>query len=482
MSQNAAQRPQGSEVQGHQPTEQETLGSPRPDPRGTGPHGLNPQSSEEQPPVPQYPEQGAYVADAARETLLPDGLEPQQATLLFVHAHPDDESTSTGATMAALADQGAAVHLLTLTRGEMGEVIGPHHAELDVRNPWRTDAGGALGRLRETELAQACHALGVRSHTFAVRGGAPGYFRDSGMSWDAQGRAAASPQAAADCLTRAGIQEAARAVAQSIRAVHPDVVVTYDADGGYGHPDHKRTHEAVLAALDLLTPEERPALVWGLEGEADPQDSRPQAVVHGDGKAKKTAMAAHRTQVRVGEGQTFHFSNEVVQPISSVETYRLLHGDHRLHGTTASDEPAEDSAGQHPDAEGMAPGPVSSFLLSAGLGLLVGFFGTMYHASIATFSHGFLPWGLVLALLLVFTSTLWATSHTQKQWAAPVLGGTAFLLVVLFAFLRPGAALVVPTPQAPIGWAGILWMLGILVMTWLSVVVAQRTVLRGLRR
>src|SRR5262249_34383804 len=92
--------------------------------------------------------------------------------LLLVHAHPDDESIGTGATMATYAAQGAAVTLVTCTRGELGEIIPPELADL-------ADGGGdRLGEYRTGELAAACAALGVTDHRFL---GGPGRWRDSGM-------------------------------------------------------------------------------------------------------------------------------------------------------------------------------------------------------------------------------------------------------------------------------------------------------------
>src|ERR671917_62758 len=88
--------------------------------------------------------------------------------LLLVHAHPDDESINDGATMARYAADGAAVTLVTCTRGEQGEVI---PAELAHLAPASGEGGEALGRWREGELAAAMAALGVTDHRFL---GAPG--------------------------------------------------------------------------------------------------------------------------------------------------------------------------------------------------------------------------------------------------------------------------------------------------------------------
>ena len=81
----------------------------------------------------------------AKRDLLPSGYTPSEAVMLFVHAHPDDETTATGATMAYYAKKGAKVHLLTLTRGEMGEVIPPKLQHLEVGKPGNSDNGEALG-------------------------------------------------------------------------------------------------------------------------------------------------------------------------------------------------------------------------------------------------------------------------------------------------------------------------------------------------
>ncbi|WP_129659056.1 PIG-L family deacetylase [Rothia halotolerans] len=412
---------------------------------------------------PRYPEQGEYRAPDAVSDLLPPGLGPEGATLLFVHAHPDDESTSTGAAMAEYARRGARVELLTMTRGEMGEVIGQEHAALDVRNPERSDGGDALGRLREGELEAACRELGVAERRFARREGAPGFFRDSGMSWDERGQAAPDPAASPDCLTRAPLREAAAAIAEAIEQTRPDVVVSYDADGGYGHPDHRRTHEALMAALKRVRPEARPAMVWGEEGTVDRGDRRVQAVVEADPAAKKAAMAAHATQVRVGEGETFQYSNGVDQQISGVETYRLL-------------ARREDAV---PESE-RGVGPVGAGITGAALGLLMGFIGTMYHAFVLYLLGGwFLPWGALLAVLLVFAGTLWMGHHTRRTWSTALPGVVAFCAVGLFVFGRADSFLVVPSTRAAIGVAGIVWTLGILAATALGVGLAGR---RGMLR
>jgi N-acetyl-1-D-myo-inositol-2-amino-2-deoxy-alpha-D-glucopyranoside deacetylase len=151
--------------------------------------------------------------------------------LLLVHAHPDDESSMTGATMAGYARHGATVVLVTCTRGELGEIVAA-----DLAGLRDADADG-LGRHREAELAEALAVLGTARHHWL---GGRGRWRDSGMP------AGDDPAAFAG----ADLDEAIRAMVGILRAERPQVVVTYDAYGGYGHPDHIQANRVTMAALD----------------------------------------------------------------------------------------------------------------------------------------------------------------------------------------------------------------------------------------
>ena len=158
--------------------------------------------------------------------------------LLLVHAHPDDESIMTGATMAFYAAQGVAVTLVTCTLGEEGEILVPEYALLE--------AGQAdqLGGLRISELAEALAALGVTDHRWL---GGAGRFRDSGMMGTA---ANDHPRAFWRADKDAEVFEAAVAAAvEIVREVRPQVVVTYDPNGDYGHPDHIMAHRVATAAV-----------------------------------------------------------------------------------------------------------------------------------------------------------------------------------------------------------------------------------------
>jgi N-acetyl-1-D-myo-inositol-2-amino-2-deoxy-alpha-D-glucopyranoside deacetylase len=155
--------------------------------------------------------------------------------MLLVHAHPDDESIGTGATMAKYAAEGAGVTLVTCTLGELGEVIPPGLAHLAA------DADGGLGEYRIGELAAACAALGVPDHRFL---GGPGRWRDSGMM-------GLPSNEAPDCFWQADVDEAAGDLLSVIREVRPQVLVSYDHNGFYGHPDHIQAHRVARRAFEL---------------------------------------------------------------------------------------------------------------------------------------------------------------------------------------------------------------------------------------
>lgn len=155
--------------------------------------------------------------------------------LLLVHAHPDDESINNGATMAKYVADGASVTLVTCTAGEEGEVVAEdiaHHASAhDDR----------LGETRQLELAEAMAALGVQDHRFL---GGFGRFRDSGMMGTKENERP-------ECFWRADLLAAATELVCVIRQVRPQVLVTYDEFGGYGHPDHIQAHRVAMYGAAL---------------------------------------------------------------------------------------------------------------------------------------------------------------------------------------------------------------------------------------
>lgn len=155
--------------------------------------------------------------------------------LLLVHAHPDDESIFTGATMAKYAAQGTRVALVTCTMGERGGIRRTHPAAQTGFPPPGESRMAMIGKLRTKELEVACTELGVTEHWYL---GGPGRWRDSGP------RGSDDPRA----FCRARLDEAAGELAALVHKVQPQVIVTYDANGFYEHPDHIQAHRVAWRA------------------------------------------------------------------------------------------------------------------------------------------------------------------------------------------------------------------------------------------
>ena len=154
-------------------------------------------------------------------------------TLFAVHAHPDDESSATGGLLRLLAQQGHTTVLVTCTNGELGEVRDPALGLNPLEHP---EDRPRLADVRRHELMQAASILGI-THLYML-----GY-HDSGM----QGSDA---NAAPHAFVNADPEDAIRRLTGLIREHRPDVAVTYDEKGGYGHPDHIMAHAMTMAALD----------------------------------------------------------------------------------------------------------------------------------------------------------------------------------------------------------------------------------------
>jgi len=258
--------------------------------------------------------------------------------LVAVHAHPDDESITMGGTLAAAVASGVRVTLVTCTLGEEGEVIGDDAAGLVATG------ADQLGGFRWWELHHACEQLRITDRR--LLGGA-GAYRDSGM---AGMPSADHPRAFVRAAPGApGHERAVTDLLDVLDEVRPDVVVGYDADGGYGHPDHVTAHQvmreaarragvprvlavvrpravfaAAVARLDvpdgLLAPKD-----GDLAFEVDDATVDVAVPVGWWAPVRQAALAAHATQVRVLDGG-FALSNLIAQPVLDVEYFRLLDG------------------------------------------------------------------------------------------------------------------------------------------------------------
>jgi N-acetyl-1-D-myo-inositol-2-amino-2-deoxy-alpha-D-glucopyranoside deacetylase len=162
--------------------------------------------------------------------------------ILLVHAHPDDETIQNGATMAKYVAMGRGVTLVTCTAGEQGEILVPDLEHLAA------DKEDGLGEHRRGELELAMKELGVTDHRFL---GGFGTYRDSGMEWHADGYAIPGDQISDNAFWHADLREAADHLVAVIREVRPQVLVTYDQFGNYGHPDHIQAHRVATYAAAL---------------------------------------------------------------------------------------------------------------------------------------------------------------------------------------------------------------------------------------
>lgn len=257
-------------------------------------------------------------AAAATELLVEvDSLEPDPTAVfgdrpLFLHAHPDDESISTGGTLAGLVAAGRRPVLLTGTRGERGEVVPGelHHLE----------GTPELALHREGELERALLELGGVPQAFL------GAYSDSGMEWGDDGFARAADDAPAAALSLAPLETVVDAViagAERLAGGAPTSVVSYDELGGYGHPDHVRMHDAGrevarhygVPFFAIVEPRVDGSVIADV---AVPLRGEPL-------RRKVAAMAAHATQLTVaGDPPRFTLSGGQTHEVADVERYRFV--------------------------------------------------------------------------------------------------------------------------------------------------------------
>lgn len=265
--------------------------------------------------------------------------EPQ--TLMVVHAHPDDEVIGSGGTLARYARQGVRTVLVTATLGEEGEIV---VKELDT-----PENHARLAEIRREELRRATELLGIARQEFL------GY-RDSGM-------AGLPTNDHPDCFHQADPDEAAGRLVKLVRAHRPQVLVSYNAHGGYGHPDHiacyKATQAAFEAAADparypdagpawavaklyeinrpreltrraweqmrergMKTPLDRPD--YNIENYTAPDDAITTAIEVAEFMAlKRAALLEHRTQIAV-DGPFLSMPDDIGRQWFGVEYFTLV--------------------------------------------------------------------------------------------------------------------------------------------------------------
>ena len=188
----------------------------------------------------------------------------EKLRLMAVHAHPDDESSKGAATMARYIAEGHDVMVVTCTDGGAGSILNPAMDRPDVLEN--------IIEVRREEMARAAKILGIQHRWLG--------FKDSGLP-----EGDPKPPLPEGCFALVPLEESVPSLVEAIRDFRPHVVVTYDENGGYPHPDHIRTHEISMAALDAAAdPSFDPSLGSAWET---------QKVYYGHGFSRAKLLAFH---------------------------------------------------------------------------------------------------------------------------------------------------------------------------------------------
>ncbi|WP_206447121.1 PIG-L family deacetylase [Agrococcus sp. KRD186] len=310
-------------------------------------------------------------------------MDPRLERVMFVHAHPDDETLSTGAAIASVAAGGGDAVVVTFTLGERGEIRAEAQAAVD-------EIG--IGEVRRAELEAALRALGARGRR--IHG-----WDDSGMAWHRSGKAQAAPDAPPTSLSRADVDDLADALGFVVEEIDPTALVTYDADGGYGHPDHVAAHHAAVIVA------RRYDLPLYVRAKSAADVSFPLAPVK---DRVLDALAQHRSQLTVEGDDVVHVGGQR-RPIDTVEHYRLIE--------------------TRPERRTRWSLRVGALVAGAVVGV------------VGTFSHQQLPWGLGLSLIAAvgLITGIRAASGSRPMTFAAVIGLVGVVAVIAIDPLGRGA-------------------------------------------
>ncbi|WP_372493223.1 mycothiol conjugate amidase Mca [Prauserella halophila] len=191
---------------------------------------------------------------------------------MAVHAHPDDESSKGAATMARYVAEGAEVMVVTCTGGEAGDVLNPAMDRPEVHEH--------MDEIRREEMANAAKILGVQHRWLG--------FVDSGLP-----EGDPPPPLPEGCFATVPLAEPTESLVRVMREFRPHVVITYDENGGYPHPDHIRTYEVSMAAFDAAAdPGQFPDA-------GEPWQALKVYYVHGFSRARITAF--HEALLEAGQ-------------------------------------------------------------------------------------------------------------------------------------------------------------------------------------
>jgi N-acetyl-1-D-myo-inositol-2-amino-2-deoxy-alpha-D-glucopyranoside deacetylase len=343
--------------------------------------------------------------------------------VLLVHAHPDDESLFTGHVIADRAAAGADVMVLTLTRGERGRV------KLEDLKPLEGNLA-SMGEFRTNELRNALAQLGDVKHKFA---GTRAYL-DSGMRLNAFGKPIKSKRTDEMSLSSVSTAVISDDIYQVLRQFKPDAVITYNRKGGFGHPDHKKAHEATAMALRRFARDSKfkTPQFWVI---AEPRE-RFDVEVGGVKTAskKKAALEQHASQVSIGR-----------------DTYSLVSGREFRFDTPERLRKASTRPWLWLKLVFLA-------LWALPLGILLGFAGTLLH-SVTASDDARTPIGLAVALVMTFSLAVALRLLRNSRGALYLMSFT--LAGTVFWLSRPSAAgdaLIIDNE------AGNIWIYGSLII------------------
>ncbi|MEU8361982.1 mycothiol conjugate amidase Mca [Nonomuraea sp. NPDC048882] len=195
--------------------------------------------------------------------------------LMAVHAHPDDESSKGAATMARYVREGVEVLVCTLTGGERGSVLNP---KMD-----RPEIVANIGEVRRAEMARAREILGVEQRFLG--------FVDSGLPESEE------EELPEGCFALHKLEDAAAPLVAAVREFRPHVIITYDDDGGYPHPDHIMTNKVSVEAFEAAGDPDR------YPGAGDPW--QPLKLYYQMGFTKERFEALHEAMTERGLGSPY---------------------------------------------------------------------------------------------------------------------------------------------------------------------------------
>ena len=354
-------------------------------------------------------------------------FQPQR--LLIVHAHPDDESLFTGHVIADRIAAKTEVMVFTLTRGERGKVKLEELKSLEGNL-------AAMGAFRSGELREALAAFGPVKHAFA---GTRAYL-DSGMRLNPLGKPAKPRKLDEMALSAASTSVIADDIFKVIKDFKPDAVLTYNAKGGFGHPDHKMAHEATAMAIRMTAKQRkgRAPAFWVI---AEPGE-RFDVQIGNDKTAaiKKAALEAHSSQVSVG-----------------AETYSVVAGKEFRYDRTERIRKASPNPMVHLR-------PLLTFFWAIPLGFLTGLAGTLLHQVRATDAAA-TPIGLIVALVMTGALALAIRLLRNSRGALYLLAATFAATVFWLAQPQSNGTLLIPGDQLGNLWAfGSLGLIAIIIL------------------